>query len=110
MPVREARLSVIPICVFHRYGTMAAMPEQSNGQPSHDHQGHEHHHDHQPQQSTSIPAPMMHSSMPLAKPQRDWAPLYTPISIVVAGLLVAIGLFFGLSHGGGVNTAAATGT
>ncbi|HWP61783.1 MAG TPA: thioredoxin domain-containing protein [Candidatus Paceibacterota bacterium] len=39
--------------------------------------------------------------------RRDYSAFYTPGAIVLAGIFVAIGLFFGLSHGG--NSGAATG-
>ena len=46
--------------------------------------------------------------MPSAPAKRDRSALYTPISIVVAGVLIAGGLFLGLSHGGGTTAAAGT--
>ncbi|HUO56166.1 MAG TPA: thioredoxin domain-containing protein [Candidatus Paceibacterota bacterium] len=66
---------------------------------------------------TSHEAPNMHAegstagqqqiaaTVPMERQKRELAALYTPIAIVIAGVFMSAGLFFGLSHSGAVATA-----
>lgn len=63
------------------------------------HEHHEHAHTHETHE---------HSTGKL-RVKRDWTPLYTPISILIAGILIAIGLFLGLSHGAAGSNVAVNG-
>lgn len=81
------------------------MAEHTETTHVHDQQAHDYAHLHQHAHETHE-----HSAGKL-RTKRDWSPFYTPMSIVVAGLLIAVAIFFGLSHSGSAATGAAqTGT
>ncbi len=79
------------------------MPEQTHQHTdttTHPHTSHVHAHVHHAAEAHE------HSAGKL-RTKRDWSALYTPLSIVFAGLLIAVGLFLGLSHGAASNAASA---
>lgn len=49
----------------------------------------------------------MPETTPRGVAAQDYSALYLPAAIVIAGLMIAVGLFFGLSHGGASQAAAA---